>query len=200
MWLWNAAILLFDWFQTAVIPVAERQYVCFVFSTNNELRCGQHEMFCKLVAKGMRLCERVPPDPTVAMALFATRVPAAVHVPVGRFYRFLRCLQGTQDDNFGYSVNNPRMKVRYADAPMAVKLRPSLAYLCCVENGNDFSTDLMSAWQQQCLGSIMTDFLNSFWMTIFLSTLEYDPRRQILYRNWYPTIPGSYVTSTFGDD
>ena len=72
---------LFDWFRTAVNPAAENLNMYFDFCIDNELRCGHHGMFRKRVARGMRICERVPPDPTVALALVATRMRVPVDVP-----------------------------------------------------------------------------------------------------------------------
>ena len=202
LWLWTAAetaaILLFDCLRTAVNTAAENFYLYFDFYTDNELRCGHHEMFRKVVARGMRLCERVPPDPTVALALFATQMRLPVDVPIGNFFRFLRCRYGTLDDLFGYSVNNPRTNDWYADASMAVHY--SFQRTTCVLWKTEMicSTDPMFAWQQRCLWLILADSMLLLWVPIFLRTLEYDPRKQILYRNGCSTTLLFRVATTFG--
>ena len=71
-----------------------------------------------------------------------------------------------------------------------------------------YSTDPMSAEQELSSRSIMTDFVDVddattgffwFWMQLCLRTLEYDSRKQILYRNGDTTIPVFYVAMMFGD-
>ena len=69
-----------------------------------------------------------------------------------------------------------------------------------------YSTDLISAEQELVSRSIMTDFVDVndattgfFWflMQPCLRTLEYDSRRQILYRNGDTTTPVFYVAMMF---
>ena len=51
-------------------------------------------------------------------------------------------------------------------------------------------TGLISAWLKRDLWLVMADFVGEndmatgwFWIILFVNTLEYDPQRQILYRN-----------------
>ena len=144
-------------------------------------------------------CDLTLIDGTVSYsATTAAQILYDVHV--GNFFRFLRCLHGTQDDCFGYfSINNnPRTDGWYAVAFVA--MYPSFERLPCVlwKTTMNYSTDPMPAWQQRWLWLICADLVLPFWMLMFLWTLEYDAWRQILYRKGYSTFLGFYMDPTFG--
>ena len=105
-----------DWFRTAATTAAEISFDYFDFESDNELRCGWHKTIRSCAAKGMMLCERVPPNINVAMALFATRMRISVGAILATYFRSwrcfvqtlgdLRCLVGTRGENIDSSVDN----------------------------------------------------------------------------------------------
>ena len=117
-------------------------------------------------------------------------------VPVGNVFRCWRCLCETRDDSFGYSVNNSHTDDCYTDA--SVTKYPGVERPPCAlwKTAMNFSTDPTSAWQQRCFCLISADLVLPFWMLLFFRTLEYDARRQILYRKGCSTFLGLFAAPT----
>ena len=179
-----------DWFRTAAKTAAENLFDCFDFYTDNKLRCGAHDEFRTIVARGMILCERVPPDITVAVEMSATWMHVLVSAILARCFLFVWYLSGTYDLNFDVSVNNPHMNEWYADASMLIQ--PGVKRHICGLMRTDvmYWTGPISAWLKRDLRLVMADFVGGndmatewFWILLVVNTLDYDPQRQILYPN-----------------
>ena len=93
-----------DWFWTAATTATENSFEHLDFDSDNELQCGWCKTIRLCAAKGMMLCERVPPDINVAMAMFATRLRNPVSTSLEIYVRSLRCLVGTRGETFDTSV------------------------------------------------------------------------------------------------
>ena len=200
-----------DRFRTAATTAAEICFGCFDFDFNNELQCGWHETI-RLCAAMMMLCERVPPDINVAMAMSAAREL----IPVDTISKItlqslrclnwmhgdLRCLDGTRSENFDYSVDNLHETDWYEDTSMMIHSSFGWRAYGPLETELPCLTGSISAvWNQDLRPTTIVFYLvddnnanmRFSWMQLFAGTLEYDPRLMILYRNLRPTIRLPYV-------
>ena len=177
-----------DWFWTAANPATENLFDRFDFYTDNKLRCKVHGEFRTIVARGMILRKRVPPDITEVVEMFATWMHILVSAILENCFLFVWCLNGTHVLNLDAVVNNPHMNEWYADT--SILIQPGFKRHTCVLMRTDVTcwTVPVLVWLNLDLWLIMAEFVSVndmatryLWILLFVDTLEYDPQRQILH-------------------